>query len=156
DEGRDVVRFRARPELRDGTGPLGNNNRWIDTGNIIADDVQTVAAEAMAYAGPFWVQSEATLAHVDNAFFPGNNSRQRHGDLNYWGLYAMAGWILTGENRGYDKRFGRYERLRPSTNFWWVRGDHGHCLGRGAWEVVYRYSFVDLDDNGINGGLLTE
>jgi phosphate-selective porin OprO and OprP len=153
---RDVVRFRARPELRDGTGPFGNSNRFVDTGNILADDVQTLAAEAMAYAGPFWIQSEATLAHVDNAVFPADKSGTFRGDPNFWGAYVMAGYFLTGENRGYDRRFGRYDRVRPNTNFWWVQGEHGPCLGRGAWEVIYRYSFVDLNDLGINGGLLTE
>jgi phosphate-selective porin OprO/OprP len=155
-DNRDLVRFRARMELRDGTGPFGNNNRFVDTGNIIADDVQTVGTEAMAYAGPFWLQAEATLAHVDDAIFPADKAGTRRGDLNFWGTYVMAGYFLTGENRGYDKRFGRYDRVRPFTNFWWVQGEHGPTLGRGAWEVIYRYSFLDLNDQGINGGLLTE
>jgi phosphate-selective porin OprO/OprP len=155
-EGRDLVRFRSRPELRDAAGPQGNSFRWIDTGNLIADDVQTAGIEGLGIAGPFSVQSEAFLAHVDNAVFPANKSGTPHGNPNFWGCYAEASYYLTGENRGYDKRMGRTLILPPYTNFWWVKSDHGHCLGRGAWELLYRYSIVDLDDAGINGGILTE
>jgi phosphate-selective porin OprO/OprP len=155
-DNRDVVDLRSRPELRDAAGPQGNSVRWIDTGRIIADDVQTVGIEGLVIAGPISVQSEAFLAHVDNAIFPADKSGTSHGNPNFLGCYAEASYYLTGENRGYDKRMGRTLILPPYTNFWWVKSEHGHCLGRGAWELLYRYSIVDLDDAGINGGILTE
>lgn len=69
----------------------------------------------------------------------------------------MAGYFLTGENRGYDRRVGRFTGVVPNENFFAIRDDDGAFnYGLGAWELVYRYSFVDLNDKGINGGMLGE
>ena len=98
----DLVRFRTRQSVRDSVGLQGDNNRVIDTGNIIAEDVQSVNGELLWYLGPLWVQSEACLAHVDNAVFPASSSATHRGDLNYYGTYVEVGYFLTGDNRGYD------------------------------------------------------
>jgi phosphate-selective porin OprO and OprP len=154
---RDVVRFLSRADIRDNVGAQGDADNFVDTGKIIGQGVQQANFEAMTYLGPFWIQSEATLAQVNDAVFPANRSGTAHGDPTFWGTYIMAGFFLTGDNRGYDKRFCRYDQVKPITNFWWVKdGEHGHCLGRGAWEVTYRYDFLDLNDRGIQGGLLTQ
>src|SRR5205085_7431506 len=113
----DLIRFRARPGIRDAVGLQGNPARVVDTGNIIADDVQAVNGELLTYLGPLWLQSEACLAHVDNAVFPASAAATRRGDLNYYGAYAQIGYFLTGETRGYDKRFGKYDRVKPLENF---------------------------------------
>ncbi len=153
----DLVRFRARPSLRDATGLQGDATRVVDTGNIIADHVQSVNAELMGYLGPLWLQSEACLAHVDNAVFPASSSGTRRGDLNYYGGYVQVGYFLTGENRGYDKRFGKYDRVRPLENFFLVKDEHGHARwGWGAWEVLYRYACLDLDSDNVRGGIYGE
>jgi phosphate-selective porin OprO/OprP len=42
-------------------------------------------------------------------------------------------------------------------NAFLVRGCDGSWLaGTGAWEVAYRYSYVDLNDTGINGGQMNQ
>jgi phosphate-selective porin OprO/OprP len=131
----------------------GDNNRVIDTGNIIAEDVQSVNGELLGYWGPFWLQSEIVLAHVDNAFFPASSAATSRGGLNFYGTYVQIGYFLTGESRGYDKRFGKYDRVRPLENFFLVRDENGNVqYGLGAWELAYRYSFVNLDDRSIQGG----
>jgi phosphate-selective porin OprO and OprP len=153
----DLFRFLARPGLRDGVGLQGLQPRVVDTGNIIAEDVQSLNAELLWYMGPFWVQSEACLAHVDHAFFPAAANAVGRGNLNYWGTYVQAGYFLTGDNRGYDKRMGKYERVVPLENFFLVRDENGRIQhGLGAWEVVYRYSFLDLNDAALQGGLYSE
>lgn len=153
----DIVRFRSRPSLRDAVGLQGNGGRVVDTGNIIANDVQSVNGEFMTYLGPFWVQSETCLAHVDNAFFPASNVATNRGDLNFWGTYVQVGYVLTGEVRGYDKRFGKYDRLKPASEFFLVQDSSGATrYNLGAWEIVYRYSFLDLNDRTILGGLYEE
>ncbi len=156
-ENTDLVRFRTRPSIRDAVGLQGDPARVVDTGNIIADHVQAVNAELLWYLGPLWVQSEACLAHVDNAFFPASGSATRRGDLNYYGTYVQVGYFLTGENRGYDKRFGKYDRVRPLENFFLVRDEDGHVqYGLGAWEVVYRYGYVNLNADNVQGGIYGE
>ncbi len=149
----DLIRFRSRQSIRDAVGLQGNNARVIDTGNIIADDVQSVNGELLWYSNALWVQAEACLAHVDNAFFPASSSATHRGDLNYYGTYVQVGYFLTGDNRGYDKRFGKYSRVRPLENFFLVRDEDGHFqYGLGAWEILYRYAYVNLDSDSVLGG----
>jgi phosphate-selective porin OprO and OprP len=149
----DLVRFRTRQSLRDATGLQGDPTRVVDTGNIIADNVQSINPELLVYWGPLWVQSEACLAHVDNAFYPASKAATARGDLNFYGTYVQVGYFLTGENRGYDKRFGKYDRVRPLEPFFLVpREGGGCCHGLGAWELTYRYGIVDLDSDNVQGG----
>jgi phosphate-selective porin OprO/OprP len=156
-ENTDLVRFRARPGIRDAVGLQGLSTRVVDTGNIIAEDVQSVNGELLWYWGPLWVQSETCLAHVDNAVFPASNQGTRRGDLNYWGSYVQVGYFLTGDNRGYDKRMGKYDRVRPLENFFLVRDENGHVqYGLGAWEIIYRYGYVNLNDDFVRGGTYGE
>jgi phosphate-selective porin OprO/OprP len=149
----DIIRFRARPSIRDAVGLQGDGARVIDTGNIIADDVQSVNGEFLLYWNSLWVQAEACLAHVDNAFFPATNRATNRSDLNYYGTYVQVGYFLTGETRGYDKRFGKYGRVVPLENFFLVRDENGQLThGLGAWEIMYRYSLVNLNDETVQGG----
>src|SRR5262249_48086966 len=79
----DLFRFRARPGLRDAAGLEGDSTRIVDTGNIIADHVQAVNGELLAYWGPAWLQSEACLAEVDNPVFPASSKGTHRPTLDY-------------------------------------------------------------------------
>jgi phosphate-selective porin OprO/OprP len=149
----DLVRFRVRPGVRDAFGLQGDSNRVVDTGNIIADHVQSFNLEYLAYAGPVWLQAECNTSRVDNAVYPVSAKGTRRGDLTFNGAYAMVGYFLTGEQRGYDTRFGKYDRVKPFEPFFLVRDEDGNvAYGLGAWELVYRYSYVDLNDGTVIGG----
>ena len=96
---------------------------------------------------------------MNDAFFPAASNGRDRGEADFCGCYFMATWLLTGENRTYNRASGRVDRVRPFENFFLVRGDDDSLhRGMGAWELVYRYSFVDLNDTdaSINGGQLTE
>jgi phosphate-selective porin OprO/OprP len=67
------------------------------------------------------------------------------------GVYAQAGWFLTGEHRPYDRRLGTIDRVIPKENF-----GYNAAGGSGAWEVAARFSWLNLNDNGIQGGQLTD
>lgn len=164
-----VVRFRARPELRDGTGValgtfagFGNTNRFIDSGFILADSVHTVSPEFLWINGPFSIQAEGVWAFVEDARAAIKNAGSHappvgtpYGNPMFWGGYAQASYLLTGEHRGYDRRFGVFDRPKVRENFFCVKGED-KCVhsGHGAWEVAYRYSHLDIDDNGLHGGLM--
>ena len=156
-----VVRFRARPGLRDaqgdfGTSPLpGNSNRLVDTGNIIATGVDVLGTEFFAVNGPLSVQAEYAWTFVPDATVAGVGQ-----SLNFSGGYIQVSYFLTGENRVYDRRLGSLANTyiaSPFTNFWAVRtGDGPLCLGWGAWELAARWNYLDLNDDGIRGGRLQE
>jgi phosphate-selective porin OprO/OprP len=65
------------------------------------------------------------------------------GDPQFSGWYLATSWILTGENRPYNRRGGFFYKVAPDRPF----GE-----GAGAWELVGRYSKIDLDDGAITGG----
>jgi phosphate-selective porin OprO/OprP len=156
-----VARFRARPELRDATGigtTLGGDTaRFVDTGFLLASNVHTISPEFLLIAGPFSVQAEAAWSYVQDArqIYPAAAFGTPRGTPMFWGGYIETSYFLTGEHRGYDRRFGMYDRPKVRENFFLVRGEDGRFhMGLGAWQVAYRYSYLDLNDNGINGGQL--
>ena len=123
---RQPVRFRDRPELRlDGT-------RLIDTGAIDADHVWTYGAEMGAQYRQFYVQAEAFRFGLDRRDSPLPDPR-------FWGGYAEASWVLTGEFRRYNIATGSFQNPRPYEAFSPRNG------GFGAFELAGRYSYLDLD-----------
>jgi phosphate-selective porin OprO/OprP len=70
------------------------------------------------------------------------------GDVDFWGVYVEASWFLTGEHKNYELGKGRFGRVKPKANFDPADG------GWGAWEIAARYSYLDLDDRNIEGGVL--
>jgi phosphate-selective porin OprO/OprP len=172
-----AVRLRARPEFaRDfqgaftqftsstnpGSGFLpGNDTRLIDTGAITCEDYLIQAGECVAIMGPFSVQAEAAVGTCVNAVVPSAGVPGARGvfvgDLNFWSGYVSLSYFLTGENRLYDQRLGREGSLyvRPRTPFWFVRDENGGISrGLGAWEVVGRYSYTNLNDGPVQGGVM--
>jgi phosphate-selective porin OprO and OprP len=122
-----TMRFRQRPESR----PDGS--RLIDTGNITnADSTMAYGLEAAFQHGPFVVQGEYMASEVDRT---GANP-----DAMFDGYYVQAGYFLTGERRSYSNSSGVFGGPRL--------GDSG------AWEIVGRFSSLDLNDSGpaIFGG----
>lgn len=158
-----VVRFRARAELRDAVGVVtptigGSGARYVDTGFFAAQQVQTIDPEFMVTWGPLNFRAEAAFAYVDRArTLSSTNVFVPRGSPVFWGGYAQVSYFLTGEHWGYDRRQGVYDRPKVHENVFLVRDENGKtCYGLGAWEVAYRYSYADLNDNGINGGQLSQ
>jgi phosphate-selective porin OprO/OprP len=167
----DVVRFRARPELRDavGVGTGGNlggdTGRFVDTGYLLTSHVQTFSPEFLAIMGPFAMQAEAAWSQLSDtrSIYPTTGGAAARPNLiprgtpTFWGGYVEASYFLTGEHRGYNRQFGYPDRPTVREPFFLVRGEDGnmHC-GLGAWQLGYRYSYLDLNDNGINGGQLSQ
>jgi phosphate-selective porin OprO/OprP len=164
--GEGLVRFRARPEMRDATGDFGttlagttvalpgNTSRLVDTGVLQADSSTVLGSELFVVRGPFSVQAEWALASANEAHV-GRTTQ------NLWfnGGYAELSYFLTGEHRAYDRRLGREGTaylVGPNTNFWFLRSDGGGITrGIGAWELAARYSYLNLNDGLVQGGVMT-
>jgi len=131
DDGR-VRRYRARPEYH-------LTERFVDTGSFPVDHVHLFGTEAALVCGPFSAQAEY-IASLNKS----GESGVEDACLN--GFYVSAGYFLTGEHRPYKAGKGVFGRVKPKKNF----GKDG-C---GAWQIVGRFSCLDLNDGPVRGGRL--
>ena len=54
------------------------------------------------------------------------------------------------EHRPYNRQLGVFDRVKPFTNFFRVRTCDGDVVnGWGAWEVAYRWSYLDVLDDSL-------
>jgi phosphate-selective porin OprO/OprP len=143
----DELRVRARTLLRNGPGfavPI-----LADTGELSSGKQYTVAPEFAMVLGPITVQAEYTTQFVTSVVAP--NGRNV-GNVLYQGGYAEVLYFLTGEHQNYVRRDGVFGRVEPLHDFHWKKSESGP--GTGAWQVGVRFSYLNLNDNGIQGGQL--
>jgi phosphate-selective porin OprO and OprP len=130
----DEITIAARPETN--LAP-----RIISTGAIDATEEVLLGGEAAIIWGPASVQGEVMQASFE---------ADAAGDPAFMGSYASAAWIITGEHRAYNRKSGTFDRIRPESSF------RGPGSGPGAWEIVARWSRLDLNDENIAGGELQD
>lgn len=122
----DAVRYRTRPETH------VTDQRLVDT-----DDLEQVtetlswSLEGAGMVGPLSLQGEYLQVRADR--------RATLPRLELDGWYVSASWLLTGEQRRYDAKQGRFEGVEPQGPY-------------GAWELALRYSHIDLNDADVRGG----
>jgi phosphate-selective porin OprO/OprP len=111
---------------------------------LLLTDVRSrdeIGGEFATVYGPFSFQSEYYVNYID---------RTAHADAKTQGAYAYVSYFLTGENRPYDRSRGVFGRVKPFENFFRVRDENGNVyVGKGAWELKYRYSWLDAYDGGL-------
>ena len=144
DPANDLIQYRNQPEVFVGetgggalvpSGVPSNVPPFVDTGPIPTNNVNLFGAELAFASGSFYAQSEALYSHVNQAGGPA---------LTFPGAYVFAGYFLTGEKRPYNGKSGVFGRVKPNCNV-------GKDGGIGAWEVAGRWSYVDLNDENIQG-----
>ena len=128
------VRLRAEPEI-----DLAPN--FVDSGVLEASGGALFGLDFALLAGPWTLQAETIRASIDS---------HESDDPRFSGAYLALSWFVTGESRPYDRQTGRFGRLYPSRSF--LAGNSER--GPGAWEVVLRYSELDLNDGPIQAGAL--
>ena len=96
---------------------------------------------------------------VADAVFPAAGGGAR-GTPFFQSAYVELLYFLTGEHRPYSRKGGNgaaYTRVVPRSNAFFVRDACGHsCFSLGAWQVGVRYSWIDLNDRGVNGGKVND
>jgi phosphate-selective porin OprO/OprP len=127
------VRFRERAE---------NHllSRYVDTHSFAADSTLAFNVEAAFIMNSLHGAFEYFMMQVDS---PDYN------DPEFQGFYAYAGYFLTGETRAYKREAGTFNRNKPKEAF-------SKDGGMGAWEIAFRYSWIDLNDTDVMGGELTD
>lgn len=149
----DVDRIRARTELRNGPAVLHNIVAEVQT---LGSSRTQVNPEFVVVYGPWTLQSEYQRVWVADATTPftGNGPRTNHGTAQYQAGYAELLYFLTGEHRYYNRKTAVFGRVTPNENFtgFGMGDDCTSCGGLGAWQIGARYSWIDLDNAGIQGG----
>jgi phosphate-selective porin OprO/OprP len=161
DPGNDLFRYSSIPEAFVGAfgvpaGSVPGTSRvnvnsiangtppFVDTGLIPTNSFAHLGHEFLWAHGPVTWQSEIQMANVAQVGGP---------QLHFWGFYSQWMWFLTGESRPYNRKLATLDRITPLRPFL-READCQH--GPGAWEMAFRVSHLDLDDENIGGGRLTD
>ncbi len=152
--------------LREG-GP--NLQRIVSQANLFGDSQAIINPEFFMNLGPLSVQAEYVASRVTGVT---SYITQLTGStpvpvsargFTSQTAYVQALYFLTGEHRPYSKTAlhgsgAAPTRVVPNRNYFWVPGSggNGNPFSAGAWQVGARYCWSDLNDNGINGGIVNE
>jgi phosphate-selective porin OprO/OprP len=146
----DRIRYRTRDAMR-----AGVSTQWPVPADItvFGDTMQWLDLELAMVQGPWTLQAEWLVSNTTNAQFIGGGPEVQN--LLYQGGYVQLMYFLTGESDNYVFDKMAFDRVKPFENAFWVKGADGcRYFGRGAWQVGARYNYLDLNDQGINGGIL--
>ncbi len=122
------LQLRSRPESF--TAPY-----FLDTGKFSASSTFMYGGEAY-YRRRSWLFGSEYWAENINS--PSTRNPTVHGGD------VVATWLLTGETRTYNTVGGFFRAVSPERPVF--QG------GRGAWELVFRQSYTDLDSGTLRGG----
>lgn len=125
---KDTLRLRSRPEAFE--APY-----FIDTGPFQASLAQQVGPEAYYRPGRLMFGTEYYWQYVNSA---------EEGNLWFHGGEVVATWLVTGETRSYNTVGNYFRSVAPARTV--IQG------GPGAWEVVLKYSYANLNNRSVEGG----
>ena len=123
------LQFKSKPEANQA------QENAVDTGKFPALGTTMVGFELYYRHSWFTLGSEWYLAQVFSS--PTHNPF-------FFGGEVFAAFVLTGEVRPYNARDSFFEGMQPNRPLF--------SRGPGAWELVTRWSYVDLDSGTITGG----
>jgi len=112
----------------------------VNTGTIEGvENIDRVGLDVVWVHGPVSLQAEWNQEFLDRDAGRGN--------LDFWGCYVQASWFPTGEHRRYQRSQGVFGPVIPLANFEPWKG------GWGAVQLGARFSYLDLDDRDVSGGI---
>jgi phosphate-selective porin OprO/OprP len=127
-----TLQYRSRPEVN-------QSPYFADTGKFAADHSTSTKFEINSMRGSTLMFGEWTITAVDAPTM---------GQPFFHGGFVGGSYVLTGEARPYNRNGGFYSAVKPRSPFSFRNG------GRGAWEVAARYSYIDLTDAAVDGGVM--
>jgi phosphate-selective porin OprO/OprP len=115
--------------------------RVVDSGRVLADGFWMTHLEFARNAGPAHFQTEVMLEGFNQ--FGGPTTLLP-------AAYFQCGYFLTGESILYLKQPGVLDyNVVPYTTFFGT-GRRGRVAGWGAWEVAFRWTYVDLSCTNVD------
>jgi len=123
-----TIRLRSRPEANPAP-------RFIDTGEFQSDYSNHYGGE-IYYRSGSWLFGTEIYSHRFNSLTAD--------DPVFFGGDVVASYILTGESRPYSTATGIFGFVSVKKSVF--KG------GPGAWEILCRYSSLDLDGGTLKGG----
>lgn len=141
----DAQNFTPSAKAQAGFHPM---QELVKTGNLVnLDSLNALSFEAIWIRGAFSVDFEQAFYFLDDPTAPDDPEIQTG--------YIQCAYTLTGESRNYSKEGGVFKFLKPKTPFIRTCKDGaGVFQGPGAWELAYRYSWIDMEDMAYNSGSL--
>lgn len=122
------LRLKSRPEAF--TAPY-----FLDTGTFAASSTRMAGYEVYYRKKGLLLGSEYWFQNVSS---PSTGNPMFHGGD------VVATWVITGETRPYNTVGGYFTSISPKKTVL--------ESGKGAWEVVLRYSYSDLNSEKVQGG----
>ncbi len=120
---------------------------YINTGPLSLNDYQLFALEAATVYGPLSVQSESFVVRADPTMADAS-------EMTFHSCYVTVSYFLTGEHRRYRRDLAVFDRIKPFEDFFRVQAEDGQVYtGLGAWEVAFRYDYIDVGDAGPSAGM---
>lgn len=153
------LRLRSRTLIRNSNAVLHN---IVAIAQVQGDTQLLLNPELVANIGPLTIQSEyihSWTSSVNKIIRTPTQNNVNITSRTYeaQGYYVEVLYFLTGEHRRYNKKIGSFDRVIPFRNYFWVNDEnHCHLFQSGAWQLAFRYSYLDLNNNGINGGQLND
>jgi phosphate-selective porin OprO and OprP len=123
-----VLQLRSRPEAF--PAPY-----FVDTGKFSVTETTMTGVEAYYRPGPLLLGTE---------YFFQKASASESGNPLFHGGEVVVTWLTTGETRVYNTRGGFFNQVSPARPVF--------QSGPGAWELVGRFSYIDLDSAALHGG----
>jgi phosphate-selective porin OprO/OprP len=161
-----------------GLGIANLNTRWLlrnsqaNLQNVVAlalltgEDQTIINPEFFINIGPLSIQSEFIASQVNDVTsfatqLTPTAIKVSPRTFSSRSAYVQAMYFLTGEHRPFAQTAlhgpgAAPTRVVPYRNFFWNSGEHGNVFSMGAWQVGARYCYTNLDDRGINGGIINE
>lgn len=141
----DGYQSRIRGLIRSVPGPF--LPVYADTTLLSSQDNDVYALETIFGHERFTCQAEYMASIAHDVTTAGGTSA---GDLLFSGWYVQALFFLTDDQRTFNQTTYTANRVVPKNNFSWK-----NCTG-GAWEVGARYSYINLNDGPVVGGVLSD
>ncbi|HUN49583.1 MAG TPA: porin, partial [Candidatus Sulfotelmatobacter sp.] len=143
--GTQVLTLSDQPELRvDPTAFIGTFTSTSTTAGLFVKNASTYGAELAGSYESLYLAGEIYGINVEQDINTAANAVPTP-NLNFFGGYVEGGWTITGEQRKYDPETGAYGGINPAHPLSLSGG------GFGAFEIVGRYSYIDLNDDVVFG-----